>query len=50
MRAVRGAERVVDVDVGQRRQALREAGVVLLFFRMEAQVLEQHDAARAARC
>ncbi len=50
MRAMRGAERVVHIDVAQRGQLLREAGIVLLFFRVEAQVLEQHDAARTMRC
>ena len=42
---MRRAERVVHVDVAQRGQPLREAGIVLLFFGVEAQVLEQHDAA-----
>ena len=44
--AMRRAERVVDVDVGERRQRRGERGVVLLFLRVEAQVLEQHDASR----
>ena len=45
--AVRRAERVVDVDVDALGELLGEAGVVLLLFRVEAQVLEQHDAGRA---
>ena len=48
VRAMRGAERVVHVDVGERGQPLREAGVVLLFLGVEAQVLEQDDAAGGA--
>ena len=31
--AVSGAERIVDVDVGERGELLRERGVVLFFFR-----------------
>ena len=49
VRAVRRAERVVHVAIGERRQRLRERRVVLLLFGMEAQVLEQHDTA-CARC
>ena len=45
VRAVRGAERVVDVDVGERGVALRELGVVLRLPRLEADVLEHHDVA-----
>ena len=45
VRAVRRAEGVVDVDVGERRELPREAAVVLLLFGVEAQVLEQHHAA-----
>ena len=41
MRAVRGAERVVDVQVVAARELLRERSVVLLFLRMEPHVLEQ---------
>ena len=43
VRAVGGAERVVDVDVGQRGVALRQLGVVLRLARLEADVLEHHD-------
>ena len=46
VRAVRGAERVVDVDVGERRVAPRELGVVLRLPRLEADVLEHHDRRR----
>ena len=45
VRAVRRAERVVHVEVGERRERLRERRVVLLFLGVEPQVLEQHDAA-----
>ena len=48
VRAVRGAEGVVDVDVGEARQRARELLVVLLLLGVEAQVLEQHDLARRA--
>ena len=41
-----GAEGVVDVDLGQAGQLLREAGVVGLLLGMEAQVLEQEHLAR----
>ena len=47
MRAMRGPERIVDVDVGERGERFREAGVVLLLLRVEPQVLEQDDAAFA---
>ena len=43
VRAVRGAERVVDVDVGERRVALRELLVVLGLPRLVADVLHHHD-------
>ena len=51
VRAVGGAEGVVDVDVGQLRQRARELGVVLGLARLEADVLEQQHLAvvRAAR-
>ena len=42
---VRGAERVVDVDIRERGKRLREAAVVLLFLRVKPEVLEQHDLA-----
>ena len=44
--AVRGAERVVDVDVAEPRHLPRERVVVLLLARVEAAVLEQHHGAR----
>ena len=47
VRAVGGAERVVDVDVGQLRQRARELGVVVGLARLEADVLEQQDLAVA---
>ena len=50
MRPVRRAERVVHVSRRERRERLRKHRVVLLFFRMETQVLEQDDiACRVAR-
>ena len=45
VRAVRGPERVVDVDLGQRRVALRQAGIVLRLARLEADVLQHHEIA-----
>ena len=58
VRAMRGAEGVVDVDVAQRGEFFGEGRVVLFFLGMEAQVLQQqHFAGRglhgfhfAARC
>ena len=51
VRAMRGAEGVVDVLVGERRERLGERRIVLLFLRMEPQVLEQYDApARPCTC
>ena len=47
--AMRGAERVVDVDVAQRRHLARERVVVLLLALVEAAVLEQHDVAGRER-
>ena len=45
--AVRGAERVVDVDVAEGGQFLGEGGIVLFFFGVEAQIFEQqHFAGR----
>ena len=45
MCAVRGAERVVDVDVGERGERLGELGVVGLLAGVEAHVLEHQDLA-----
>ncbi len=50
VRAMRGAERVVDVDVGELGERLRKRGIVLFLFRVEAQVLEQDDLGSAMRC
>ena len=47
VRAVRGAERVVHVDVGELRQRGREGRVVGGLARVEAHVLEQQDVAVA---
>ena len=47
MRAVRDAEGVVDVDVGELGERARERFVVLLLARVEAQVFEQRDLAFA---
>ena len=46
VRAVRRSERVVDVDVGERRQLRREGRVVGLFLGVEPQVFEEDHAAR----
>ena len=46
MRAVRGAEGVVHVHVAQLRQLLRKFGIVLLLFRVVAEILEQQHLAR----
>ncbi len=48
VRPMRRSERVVDVDVREIGELLREGGVVLFFLRVEAQILEQHDAMRRA--
>ena len=44
MRPMRGAERIVHVLVGQRRERGGERGVVFLFLGMEAQILQEDDA------
>jgi hypothetical protein len=44
--AVRGAEGVVHVDLGERGELTGEARLVLLLPGMEAEVLEQHDVPR----
>ena len=41
MRAMCGAECVVDVKVAQTPELLREAFIVLLFFFVETQILKQ---------
>jgi hypothetical protein len=41
VRAMRGAERIVHVQVEPRGELLRERGVVPLLLRMEAHVLEE---------
>jgi hypothetical protein len=47
---MRRTEGVVHVNVGERREAAREGGIVLLLLGMEAQVLEQqHFAGRELR-
>ena len=43
---MRGAEGVVDVEVGERREAAREIGVVGRLAGVEPEVLEQHHPAR----
>ena len=48
MRPVRRPERVVDVQIGERRKGSGELRIVLFFFGMEAQVLEEHHAAARA--
>jgi hypothetical protein len=49
MRAVRGREGVIDVDVAESREARREVGVVLLLARMEARVLDKDHGVRRLR-
>ena len=44
VRPVRRTERIVHVEVGQRRQRRREPILVLFLFGMEPQILEQHHA------
>ena len=46
MRAVRGRERVVDVEIAQRGQPARESGIVRLVLLVIADVFEQEDLAR----
>jgi hypothetical protein len=46
MGAVGAAEGVVDIDLGQSRQLVREAGIVPFLPGVEAEVLEESDAAR----
>ena len=45
MRAVRGAERVVDINLRQRRKLLSEGGVVFLLLLVEADVFQQQHLA-----
>ena len=49
LRAVRGAERVVDVNVGKGSKLGREGLVALLFAGMEAQILEEDNLSRLER-
>ena len=48
-RPVRRAERIVHVEIGERRQLLRERRIVLFLFRVKAKVLEQQHAPARAR-
>ena len=41
--AVRGAERIVHIDLAEHREFLGELGVVLLFFGVVAKIFEQQD-------
>ncbi len=45
MRPMRGAERVVDIDVAIGRQLLRQRVLVLLFARVEADIFQQRQRA-----
>jgi hypothetical protein len=47
MRPMRGAKRIVHVNVAQRGELFRKTVVVLLFFGMEAKVFEQQHIAIA---
>jgi hypothetical protein len=49
VRAVRGAERIVHVDLAQRGELLREGGVVLLLLGVVTEVLEEQDLAVVQR-
>ena len=49
VRPVRCAERVVDIEIGERGQRGRESGIVLLLLAVKAEVLEKHQAATALR-
>src|SRR5918996_1380662 len=49
MGPVRGSERVVDIDVGHRRELDGVRRIVLFLTRVEAQVLEQDDFGSAVR-
>ena len=44
VRAMRGAERVVDIDIGERRQRSCKRGIVLFLFGVKAKILEQDEA------
>ena len=46
---MRGAESIIDVDIGQSSQLLRHFGIVLLFFGMEAGIFEQENLPRLER-
>src|SRR5688500_9266890 len=50
MRPMCGAERVVHVQIGQRRELLRKLGIVLFFFWMKSQILEKHHTAGRCSC
>src|SRR5438094_656934 len=47
--AVPGAERIVDILVGQQRQRRREVGIVLFFLRVESKIFQQRDPAGSTR-
>src|SRR5215203_3898794 len=49
MSSMCGSERIVDVDITQCGQLFRKGGIVLLFFRMETEVLEKQDIAVTQR-
>ena len=50
VRPMRRAKRIVHVQIGERGEGRRELRIVLFFFGMESEVLEQDDAARAPSC
>ena len=45
MGPVGGTERVIDVHIGEGCQGLGESVVILLFFRMETEIFQEHDVA-----
>src|SRR5438874_3372681 len=45
VRAMRRTECIIDIYVAERRELLGECGIILFFFRMEPQILEEQNAA-----
>ena len=42
---VRGAERIIDVDLGEAGQSPREVRIIFLFFGVKADIFQHHDIA-----
>ena len=49
MRAVRRRERVIDIEIAERRELAGEVRIVLFLARVEAQIFQQRDLARPQR-